>query len=183
MSEQRNPEVKHVFDGIEEHDNALPNWWLAILWSSIVFAFGYWFYYHPSGLGPDQQTLYERELAAVQQQRELLAPTVTEQLLLALAEDGAVVEQGRALYAQQCAACHAAGGQGLIGPNLTDRYWLHGGSPVQIHKSIAEGVVARGMPGWQQTLGGERVQQITAFVLTLRGKELAGKEPQGQPLD
>jgi cytochrome c oxidase cbb3-type subunit III len=175
--------VKHVFDGIEEHDNRLPNWWLGIMWGTMLFAFGYWFYYQSSGYGPDQRAVYEAEVAELKRVQEKNAPALDDNALAALVQDLPAVEQGKQLFAQQCAACHAAGGQGLIGPNLTDGFWLHGAKPVEIHKTIADGVVAKGMPAWKPTLGPDRVKQLTAYVLTLKGTNVPGKEPQGEALE
>jgi cytochrome c oxidase cbb3-type subunit 3 len=85
------------------------------------------------------------------------------------------------VYQQNCATCHGAEGQGLIGPNLTDNAWLQGGKPVDIHKTIAQGSVAKGMPAWERTLGVERVRAVTAYVLTFKGRNVPGKPPQGEP--
>jgi cytochrome c oxidase cbb3-type subunit 3 len=173
--------VHSVYDDIEELDNRLPNWWLGILWTTILFAFGYWMYYHVTGSGPDQLGEYKLEAAELAKRSSGNKPA-SDDTLLALAGDPQTTGSGKAAYQQNCAACHGADGQGLIGPNLTDKYWLYGGKPVAIHKTIAEGAVAKGMPAWERTLGAERVRAITAYVLTLKGKNLAGgKAPQGDP--
>ena len=174
------PAIHHVYDGIEEMDNRLPNWWLGILWGTIVFAFGYWMYYHVTGSGPDQLGEYRAEAAEFAKRSAGNKPA-SDELLLALAGDPSTTGAGKAAFQQNCAACHGADGQGLIGPNLTDTFWLYGGKPVAIHKSIADGVVAKGMPAWERTLGAERVRAITAYVLTLKGRNVAGKPPQGEP--
>ncbi|XXF79914.1 cbb3-type cytochrome c oxidase N-terminal domain-containing protein [Myxococcaceae bacterium GXIMD 01537] len=173
------PGVHHVYDDIVELDNNLPNWWLGILWGTIIFAVGYWMYYHVTGSGPDQLGEYKAEAAELARRSAGSGP-VTDDVLAALAQDADTTKNGQAAFQQNCAACHGAQGQGLIGPNLTDVYWMHGGKPVAIHKSIAEGVVAKGMPAWERTLGAERVRAITAYVLTLKGKNVpGGKAPQG----
>lgn len=179
MSEK--PEVHYVYDGIEELDNRLPNWWLGILWGTIVFSFGYWMYYHVTGSGPDQLGEYKLESAELAKKAPADKPS-SDDALLALAKDPQAMEAGKTAFQQNCAACHGAEGQGIIGPNLTDKFWLYGGKPVDIHKVIAEGAVAKGMPAWERTLGAERVNAITAYVLTLKGKNVAGgKPPQGEP--
>src|SRR5690606_6169533 len=106
---------------------------------------------------------------------------VTDEMLAALAQDPAAVEAGKALYAQYCVACHGPEGGGLIGPNLTDAYWINGaGKPTEIRRIVASGVAAKGMPAWEPMLGVEKVDQITAFVETLKGRNVPGKEPQGE---
>jgi cytochrome c oxidase cbb3-type subunit 3 len=177
-----NPAVKHVFDGIEEHDNRLPNWWLGSLWATIFFAFGYWFYYHPSKLGPDQKAVYDAEVAELAR-RQAEASPLDDSALLALSKNPAVVDQGRQVFTQNCVACHADHAQGLIGPNLTDKYWLHGGKPMEIHKTISDGVLAKGMPAWKPTLGPDRVKQLAVYVLSLKNTNVPGKAPQGEPVE
>ncbi|MCY1020981.1 c-type cytochrome [Pyxidicoccus sp. MSG2] len=170
-----------IYDGIEEHDNLLPNWWLAILWTSIVFAAGYWFWYHIAELSPGQLGEYSGEAAEVAKRNADNKP-VSDETLLALVQDPTAVGNGKAVFQANCASCHGAQGQGLIGPNLTDGFWLHGAKPVAIHKVVAEGVVARGMPAWERTLGAERVRAVAAYVLTLKGTNApGGKAPQGEP--
>ncbi len=184
----RDPGVKHVFDDIEELDNRLPNWWLGILWGSILFAFGYWFYYHPGGLGPSQAQVYEQELAALNakreaQKQEALAKLGDRDPFEVLLADKDAMAAAAEAYAQTCAACHGPEGGGIIGPNLTDNHYLHGKTAKEIHEVITTGVVEKGMPGWEPVLGAEKVNQLTAYVVSLQGKNVAGKEPQGELIE
>jgi cytochrome c oxidase cbb3-type subunit 3 len=175
---KQNPLLHHIYDDIEEHDNRLPNWWLVMLWSTLLFGVGYWFYYQVFELGPKQLDSYKAEVAAIVP-KEKPKPSGEEELL-ALVNDAALVEEGSKAFTATCAACHGAQGQGLIGPNLTDKYWLHGSKPSDIMKVIDAGVLDKGMPAWGKALGDTKVRQLTAFVLTQRGKEVPGKEPQGE---
>lgn len=183
MSDEKKPGVKHVFDGIEEMDNRLPNWWLATLWGAIIFAFGYWFYYHPGHMGPSAQERYQGAMAEHQKLLESHKPKSTDDVLLALAKDPAAIAAGAEVFKTNCAACHGPEGQGLVGPNLTDKYWLHGGKPLQIQGTVSKGFVEKGMPAWEPVLGADRVQKVAAFVLSLKGKNVPGKAPQGEPED
>jgi len=173
----------HDYDGIREFDNRLPNWWLATLFLTIFFGAGYWLYYHTLGVGPDSWTAYHAEMAeaaALAAERAKARGEVTDEVLAALAADPVQVEKGKAVFGQYCAACHGPEGGGLIGPNLTDAYWINGtGKPLEIRGIVANGVPAKGMPAWEQMLGAEKVEQVTAFVYSVRGKNLPGKEPQG----
>lgn len=180
MSSSEKPGVLHVYDDIEEMDNHLPNWWLFILWTTIVFGFGYWFYYHASGTGPGSLEVYKAEATEAARKAASGKPT-SDETLLALMNDPVAVDQGKTQFTQQCAACHGQKGEGLIGPNLTDKFWLHGGKPMDIHKTVSEGVVVKGMPAWERTLGAERVRSIVAYVLTLKNTNVPGKAPQGEP--
>lgn len=173
--------VHHVYDGIEEQDNRLPNWWLGILFTTTVFGFGYWFYYHVAEVAPGPVGQYKLEMEALARKNPASLP-LSDDVLLALAKDGATAAEGQKVYAQNCAACHGQGGEGLIGPNLTDTFWLHGGKATAIHQTVASGVLEKGMPAWDKVLGAERVRNVTAYVLTLKGKNLTGpKGPQGEP--
>jgi cytochrome c oxidase cbb3-type subunit III len=167
-------EILHVYDGIEEADNELPNWWLWTFYGAIVFSAFYWFAYHEFESVPLPGQAYAVEL----QQRA--GGEVSEELLVAMATNPDAVAAGQALYTTNCVVCHKERGEGNIGPNLTDAFWIHGGSPVDIHRTIAEGALQNGMPAWAGPLGAEKVQQLTAFVLSIRDTEVAGKEPQGE---
>ncbi|MCB9612385.1 MAG: c-type cytochrome [Sandaracinus sp.] len=167
-------EILHVYDGIEEADNELPNWWLWTFYGAIVFAVFYWFAYHEFESVPLPGQAYAIAL------QERSGGEVSEDLLVAMAGNPEAVSAGQALFAANCAVCHKDQGEGNIGPNLTDAFWIHGGSPVDIHHTISEGALQNGMPAWGGPLGAEKVQQLTAFVLSIRDTNVAGKEPQGE---
>jgi cytochrome c oxidase cbb3-type subunit 3 len=169
-------EIIHEYDGIEEADNRLPFWWLMTFFGAIVFSVGYWFYYQEfhAGASPTQAYYAERAAAA---EKNGVDPSEGE--LVALAE-GPGLELGKQLFAANCVACHASQGEGKIGPNLTDDAWLHGSAPVEIFRTVRDGVAEKGMPAWGAALGRAGATQVTAFVLTLRGKNLPGKAPEGQ---
>ena len=166
--------IIHEYDGIEEADNDLPKWWLFVFYASIAFACIYWFWYHEYGIDELPSAAYAAEMEA------RAGDQVTPELLAALAEDEDAVEAGRALYMTNCVACHAAEGQGQIGPNLTDDYWIHGGSAMDIHGVVATGVLDKGMPPWAGPLGPRGTREVVAYVLTLRSTNVPGKEPQGE---
>jgi len=176
--------LDHEYDGIREFDNRLPNWWLFILYASIVFALGYWLVLHTVKVQPLQEARYAAEMAAAAERQlaRLGDGGTTNESLLLMSQVPARVGEGEALFRQYCVVCHAAQGQGLVGPNLTDGYWLHGGAPVDIHRVVTDGVPAKGMAAWGNQLGPARVQAVVAYVLTLRGSEVPGKEPQGEQL-
>lgn len=177
-NEPKNPGVLHVFDDIEEQDNHLPNWWLAILFGSIVFGFGYWIVYHTAhwALGPEEEF---QVYADARRAKEAAAKPVEGDDLLALSKDEKALAAGKESFVATCVACHGPNGEGLVGPNLTDNKWIHGASPAVIAESISKGFPEKGMPPWGATLGPERVKNLTAYVLSLKGKNLPGKAPEG----
>ncbi|MFN8576890.1 MAG: c-type cytochrome [Candidatus Sericytochromatia bacterium] len=156
----------HSFDGIEEYDNPLPRWWLYMLYSSIVFSIIYWVLY-PSWFGEgylkwSQKTQYEQEVELA----KTLYPVKTVNIKDYFNKTESI-EQGRQLFTQNCASCHGAQAQGLIGPNLTDNIWLYGGKPEEIVTTITNGVKKTGMPTWGPVLGSEKIAIVASYVYSL----------------
>lgn len=86
-----------------------------------------------------------------------------------LAHDAQAVEEGHRLFIRMnCAGCHGYNEKGGMGPDLTDRFWRYGGTPVQIYKSIYEGR-PKGMPAWGKALPERAIWQLTAFIQSLGG--------------
>ncbi|MFW6067536.1 MAG: c-type cytochrome [Myxococcota bacterium] len=167
----------HEYDGIYEADNGLPAWLTAIFFGTTAFAVAYWFYYQEYEVGPQPAEQY----AAAMEERGASVAEVSEEELEQMAADPEAVAEGQTLYASNCAACHGAEGEGQIGPNLTDAHWIHGGSPSAIHDTVHDGVAAKGMPAWGPVLGADGVQQVTAYLLSIRGTNVEGKAPEGEP--
>ncbi|MBX0335035.1 c-type cytochrome [Pontibacter sp. HSC-14F20] len=171
----------HDFDGIQEYDNDLPPWWKYMFYASIVFAVGYMLHYHVFRTGALQLEEYETEMA----QAALIAAqnvedpnAVTEYEVLT---DAAALESGKALYIQNCAACHGQAGEGTVGPNLTDEYWLHGGDVNDIFKTVKFGVPSKGMVPWQGKLTKDQMLEVSSYILSLQGSNPPNaKEAQGE---
>lgn len=172
----------HNYDGILEYDNPMPRWWLATFWVTIIFSVIYVLNVPGVGIGKGRIADYEAEMAKA---AELAAATnplagMTGEKLAAIAGDPAQLALGKATYATTCAACHAVDGGGGIGPNLTDAYWMHGGSPMEVLTTIVNGVLDKGMPAWGKVLKPDQVQAVAAYLTTLVGTTPAKpKEPQG----
>ncbi len=179
MSDPNSPKILHEYpDGIQEADEPMPSWWLMAFFACIVFAAGYYFWYEQFAVGKPQLEEWRDDVAArTKKKGGGEGPTAAS--LLALAQDSSAVGEGKTAFAQNCAACHGDKAEGKIGPNLTDDAWLHGGNPEEIYKTISKGVVEKGMPSWEGTLGGGRVQRLTAFVLSVKNTNVPGKAPQG----
>ncbi|MCW8138992.1 MAG: c-type cytochrome [Planctomycetota bacterium] len=176
------PILDHEYDGIQEYDNPLPGWWVWIFWVTIAFTPLYIAYYH-YGEGPLVADEYARDLRAHQEaeaRRALESGAVDEASLAALVADAATLAQGEAVFRTNCVACHGDQGEGRIGPNLTDDYWLHGGELMSIFRVIDEGVPDKGMIAWGKMLGPDDIKRVTAFVGAMRGKNVPGLGPQGE---
>jgi cytochrome c oxidase cbb3-type subunit 3 len=172
--------VHGVYDGIEEEDNRLPNWWLAILFITIAFGFGYWLAYHSTALLENPRAQYERE-AEAQRKRLALQNPISDESLWVLAKKSEALEDGKKTFTTICVACHRADGGGTVGPNLTDRYWMYGNKPKNLYDAVMKGFPDKGMPPWGPSLGPERTRNVIAFVLSVRNTEVAGgKAPQGR---
>jgi cytochrome c oxidase cbb3-type subunit 3 len=172
----------HDYDGIQEYDNRLPNWWLFILYGSIVFSLCYWLVFHTFHIGKLPRESYEREMVAAaeaQLARAAEGGTTNESLqLMSTIPDR--IAAGKQIFVQYCSVCHLEDGSGSVGPNLTDDYWIHGAAPMDILGIVTNGVTAKGMAAWGNQLGPKRVENVVSYVLTLKGKNLPGKAPEGE---
>ncbi|MEI6740297.1 MAG: cbb3-type cytochrome c oxidase N-terminal domain-containing protein [Gemmatimonadaceae bacterium] len=173
--------LEHEYDGIREYDNPMPRWWLLTFAGTIVFAVIYYFNVGPIGNGKGRIADYEASLAAAAAAHPApTAPTMTPEQLLALAADHEAMEEGQKTFTTNCAACHRADGGGLIGPNLTDDAWIHGGTITDIYTTVTKGVLEKGMPSWEKVLKPQQLAEVVAYVTTLKGTHPANpKAPQG----
>ena len=171
----------HAFDGIQEYDNRLPNWWLWTFYGACIFSLFYWLHFHVLGTGPLPRDQYRAEMEAAA--ARLATMEVSNETLTALAAEPAAREAGQKIFVKHCTQCHKADAGGSIGPNLTDKFWIHGATPMDIYNTIVTGVPEKGMPNdWMRKLGPLKCQQVTAYILTIKNTNVAGgKAPQGDP--
>lgn len=179
--------MDHAYDGIREYDNPLPGWWRGLFWLTIVFAAGYWVWFHVGGWGKTPQAKYELALAEYADEKGAREKAelrdISEDTFVRYANDPKMLDKGKEIFAGRCVSCHAAEGQGVIGPNLTDRYQLHGTTRMDIFKTVRGGVPGTAMLAWGEQMPASDIVAVATFVTTLRGKDIAGKEPQGQPVE
>ncbi|HVZ76778.1 MAG TPA: cbb3-type cytochrome c oxidase N-terminal domain-containing protein [Gemmatimonadaceae bacterium] len=172
--------LEHDYDGIQEFDNPMPRWWVWIFWATIIFSAVYAFDPRHTLRGPGRIADYQAEMAAAARRWPQPTGNVDAATLAALTHDQAALAAGKAIFTSTCAPCHRADGGGLIGPNLTDDYWLHGGTLMDIHKTITEGVLDKGMPNWGKFLKPEQINDVTVYVASLHGTNPPNpKAPQG----
>ncbi len=175
---------EHAFDGIQELDNSLPPWWVALFYVTILFAGVYMTYYHFTGMGMSSAEQYERQMERAEEQVQAYLATqanlVDETNVVTLTEE-ADLAIGKSLYDANCIACHGASGEGGVGPNLADEYWLHGGGIKDIFKTIKYGVPEKGMVAWKTQMGPAEMQKVASYIMTFQGTNPPnGKEPQGE---
>lgn len=174
--------LDHNYDGIQELDNKLPPWWVAMFYLTIVFGVVYIWYYHFRTGGQLQEQEYQTELVEAEAQQKLMANRVDENSVKLLTESDKIAA-GQAIFAKNCVACHGKLGEGGVGPNLTDSYWLHGGDIKSVFKTIKYGVPAKGMIPWQAQLSPSQIQEVASFIATLKNTNPPNaKEPQGEEI-
>jgi cytochrome c oxidase cbb3-type subunit 3 len=178
--------LDHDYDGIQELDHPLPFWWLAIFWGTMAFAIVYGIYFH----GMDGGSLAQEYADAMSKVKALQpAPAqgggLSDEQLLAAFKNPTTVAAGKDVFAKNCASCHGPEAGGLIGPNLTDDFWIHGqGMPADIINTITNGVPEKGMPTWGPVLKAEEIVAAGAYVRSLHGTKPANpKEPQGNQVE
>jgi cytochrome c oxidase cbb3-type subunit 3 len=161
--------LDHAYDGIQEYDNPLPRWWVWIFYVTILFAVIY--VVDPRGTfrGPGRVKEYEQQLADAEKRWPKPSGAVDAAALAALAKDQKMLALGKTVFATNCAPCHRPDGGGVIGPNLTDEYWIHGGTLPEVYKTIDEGVLAKGMPNWGKMLKPDQVKAVAVYVASLQG--------------
>jgi cytochrome c oxidase cbb3-type subunit 3 len=173
----------HEYDGIHELDNNLPPWWKAMFYATIVFAVGYLMAVHMFGWIPTQAEAYEAEVVDAELARAAYMANrenTIDEATVELAMDDVSLTEGMQLYKANCMPCHALDGGGGVGPNLTDKFWIHGGSLVDVFKTIKYGVPSKGMISWENNLTPKQMQNVASYVLSLQGTTPANpKEPEG----
>lgn len=186
MSEDKDKDnlTGHDYDGIQEYDNPLPNWWLMTFFGTIIFAFLYWIHYEFAG-GPTLLMELKDDMAVIEAAHHSAGKKGsqdTEESLALLLKDSAFVNKGKDIYQAKCAACHGNELQGLIGPNLVDEYWIHGkGNLKGVIEVVRDGVLDKGMPAWDGMLKDEEIKQVVVFVVSLKGSKPPNpKAPQGE---
>ncbi len=184
FDDERDILLSHEYDGIQELNNKLPPWWVGLFYATIAFAVFYFPYYHIfSGWTSAKEYAEEMTAAKADVDTYLKAHggNVTEENVTLL-KDEASLAKGKATFEANCVACHLADGGGLVGPNLTDKYWLHGGSVKDVFKTITYGVPEKGMISWKAKLTPVQIQQVMSYVLVkLQGTTPAKpKGPEGE---
>lgn len=174
--------LDHNFDGIRELDNKIPPWFSWLFYLTIAFAVFYLLDYHVFNASPLQDEEYQIQVKEAEMQRAALIKSgaFLNEESVTLLTDPASIDAGKQIFTTNCVACHAADGGGLVGPNLTDEYWIHGGGIKNIFKTIKYGVTAKGMIAWQSQLSPKQIQDVASFVISLHGsKPVSPKQPEG----
>jgi cytochrome c oxidase cbb3-type subunit 3 len=179
MNEPRDPLLMdHDADGIKELDNNLPRWWVWLFYLTIGFAVLYMLYYHVFKAGDLQVAQYEKEWA----KGEAIKSSAIEKFektigTLKPSKDSVVLDTGKHTFTTMCAPCHRPDAGGLVGPNLTDDYWIHGSNFVDNLKVIINGVPEKGMLTWRGVLKPSEIHAVASYIYTLRGTKPPNPKP------
>lgn len=183
IDEEHELVMNHEYDGIKELDNDLPPWWTYLFYATIIFSVVYLAKYELFG-GDTQIDEYNKkmELARIQiEEYKKTAPDLLTADQVTMLTEPADIAAGQALFETNCVACHKADGGGSIGPNLTDEYWILGGSIKDIFNTIMEGGRdGKGMIAWKQQIKPSDIQKISSYIITLQGTNPPdAKAPEG----
>jgi cytochrome c oxidase cbb3-type subunit 3 len=184
VSKEQDVLLDHEYDGIRELDNSLPPWWVAMFYITIAFAVVYMAYYHFSDAGLSSAQEYEVQMARAEEAKEVFlakqANKVDENNVVALTDDNEL-SLGKTIYTANCVACHGAAGEGGVGPNMTDEYWIHGGDIRAVFKTIKNGVPEKGMIAWSAQLRPADMQRVASYIMTMQGTNPPNaKAPEGE---
>jgi cytochrome c oxidase cbb3-type subunit 3 len=179
---------EHEFDGIQEFDQKLPNWWLFTFYAAIIWFVGYWvFYYHIASGKTNQQVVQEALTIVEKLKQEELTQQVKSLdngvLVNKWATDPVVVANGQAIFMQNCVPCHGAdlSATMTVGNNkislpglpLTDHQWKYGNAPMRLFHLINEGTPADNagtngarMQAWGQTLAPKQIAELVSFIIS-----------------
>lgn len=180
MSSSPNPDPNapilrdHVYDGIQEYDQKLPNWWLFTLYIAIAFFVFYWLAYYQLGVIQSDEERIIKAMAKIDNTRLKELESLDDPKLWELSLDPATLASGKVTFQQNCAACHAPdlsgtlAGTKLPGLPLSDTEWKHGGLPTEVLKIVRKGSpdASKGMPPWEPQLGVKRVVEVVAYIMS-----------------
>ena len=170
--------LKHEIDGIRELDNKLPRWWVLLFYATILFSVVYLVYYHVMKAGDLMVAEYDKEMQIGNAIKQAAMDKFESGMAkLERSSDEKTLAEGKQIFGQMCAPCHRPDGGGLVGPNLTDDYWIHGSNFVDNVKTIWNGVPEKGMVTWKSLLKPEQIVAVGSYIYTLRGTKPPNPKP------
>jgi cytochrome c oxidase cbb3-type subunit 3 len=180
QSAEKAIQMDEDFDGITELDNRIPPWFNYLFGATVIFAVIYLINYHVLQTSPLPQAEFSEELASADLMRRVRVASegeINEDKLVAFKDDVSIKE-GMEKFKKNCVSCHGNEGGGVVGPNLTDQYWIRGGGVKNIFATIKNGVPAKGMISWKLVFTPKEIQKIASYILTLQGTNPPGGKPQ-----
>lgn len=180
--QENDPQLEHEYDGIRELDNNLPPLLNYIFVFTLIFSIFYIFHYTIFGTGDSPLQEYNNEIKAAQLERDELIKSgafINEKTAVFM-KDETSLGNGKTIFDVNCVVCHGSKGEGLIGPNFTDNYWIHGGDIGNIFKTVSVGVPEKGMISWKTQLSPKQIQLVSSYIMSLKGTNPPNqKQPEG----
>lgn len=163
---------EHVYDGIEEYDQRLPNWWLWTFYGAIILSVIYWISFYQSRVMMSDEARINAAMEIIEAKRLEQVGELSDSALIEMSKNSQFVSAGKGIYEANCAVCHLGNlrgkADGGIGESLADDHWLYGDAPLDIYKIVHDGSPnkASGMQAWGAQLGPQKVAQVTAYILS-----------------
>ncbi|MEP6844422.1 MAG: cbb3-type cytochrome c oxidase N-terminal domain-containing protein [Panacibacter sp.] len=184
IKEEATIDLGHDYDGIRELDNRLPPWWLYGFYACIIFSVVYLWRTDVSHMAPSSIEEFQASMKVAAEEKEAYlakSKSNVDESTVKLLTESSDIDAGKKVFTTMCAACHGADGGGTVGPNLTDNYWMHGGTIQDVFKTIKYGWPEKGMKSWKDDYSPVQIAQIASYVKSLHGtKPATPKEPQGE---
>ncbi|MBM4092898.1 MAG: c-type cytochrome [Planctomycetes bacterium] len=173
----------HEYDGIREYDNPCPTWWHLIFLGTFLFSVLYFLFFQ-IGTGRTVAEAYDQAVADDLKLRfaEIGDLAVDEPTLVKFLAEPAWLAFGATTYQTHCKSCHGKDGEGLVGPNLTDESYKSVKQLLDVARVVEKGAAAGSMPAWKNRLHQNEIVLVSAYAASLRGKNVAGKGAEGEPI-
>lgn len=182
LEKEKDIMMDHEYDGIHELDNVVPPWFNFLFYGSMIVGIIYFINFHVVNNTWSSKGEYDNEIQAARLHREILIKSgafIDETTVILLADAG-TIQSGKEIFTKNCVSCHGNQAGGLVGPNLTDDYWIHGGGIKNVFTTIKNGVPSKGMISWQTQLTPKQMQEVASYILSLKGTKPANpKAPEG----
>ncbi len=167
----------HTYDGIQEYDKRLPNWWLYTLYGTIAFWVVYWFAHEVARIVPSDGAQVDAEMSRIAATKMASSIDVSnDDIFWEMSQNAVFTNAGKQTFDSLCMQCHFVSMRGkaenpaAVGPDLTDKAWIHGGTPKEIYHTVAAGVLVKGMPAWEPVLGQKKTAEVVAYILSRHQK-------------
>ncbi|NDV60864.1 c-type cytochrome [Puniceicoccales bacterium CK1056] len=187
MSKKENPQDDklrpHVYDGIQEYDNRLPNWWLWTFYGAVILTVMYWFSWYNADVMETDAAIVEAQMAKVEEVRLAAMGEISNDTLWQMSRNAGFVSAGSEIFKDKCVACHGADLKGGIGVNLVDDEWKWGNQPISLYSIVVNGSPDKkaGMQAWINELGAQKVSQVVAYVLSYHTEQEMADAPTLNP--
>ena len=171
----------HTYDGIKELDNDLPPWWKWLFYLTIIFSIVYMvrlFVFQADDLVQAREYELVIEDNAKNNPKSAEAASFKVELLTSSAD----IAAGKETWTKICSACHLVDGGGIVGPNMTDNFWIHGNTVEDLYTIVTNGVIEKGMIPYNTQLSDKARLQVVSYILTdiVGSTPATAKAPEGK---